>query len=552
MNEPLPDSPIFDLLPGASPPLVDAFNESSRCLGVDSEAFQALQDALDFCATDAPRGSTSSDAMASVEYLIVLYRTDLDALRFSNTLGRKIEQTSLALFNRIKPIMYISRRNGASDGEGTRLTDADCTDIREFLRYLVLLMKTAEAAMLRRMRDSDRLFDGLPSTVLGHVLNSFAEALFLTFLRRRFRQMFYFGEDILGELGIRRQVHEGDETHVDDAHEETIGRALSASCERRGSLLASVSALVEAFRVRFEEMELTGVDGRVYPRADLEQTFEWVSHHFREFNSAICVLNSRQRMAAWEQMPQTTQRLEVPSDARPVPMPKMRVTTILETEPWQDREQTQILMTHHRCLLTTCTIAYQEVRIRNRKTDAVGHWRSSVSVQYENGDPCLNSQSHIPLKRILHPEDPAVIEADFIARNCDIHRKLIDSLCTWLEFENDYVWLADRVPQLHYIRWIPYLGRRSRESEPNRIEHCCLLMSRAEAKVLELAGDARRLSRKEKRLFESAGITLPKNPVGVWHEHEYGGGSDDDGHDPPAEPSGQPTGRSSHLKPAPA
>ena len=87
MNEPLPDSPIFDLLLGASPPLVDAFNESSRCLGVDSEA---LQDALDFCATDAPRGSTSSDAMASVEDLIVLYRTDPDALRFSNTLGGKI------------------------------------------------------------------------------------------------------------------------------------------------------------------------------------------------------------------------------------------------------------------------------------------------------------------------------------------------------------------------------------------------------------------------------------------------------------------------------
>jgi len=372
---------------------------------------------------------------------------------------------------------------------------------------------------------------------------SVAQGLFFTFLRRRFPAAFYRAE--LEEESPERLAASGLDVrvppHVTGAERQEFVRVEHKKKfhQQIYQLLRTIQGTIQAAQPNPPpttdcpgQIVVTLLGGWLLPHLYSDAVEFGNLHHF----------SSHMKLPKGQQ----TGRLNLTSDAPLQPLSNLtsvRSAERLQKPNWRGEDQEESVITNYviqsRPTLTR-TIYITMIREGRSPWDGTPlRYPLHLTLHRPGGPATLSPLSLTPLRELLHPEDPVLMHAEFLARQSDIALRNLTHILRELElsrFEKpgqdfpEVLILEQERTRRHWFGW----GRRSRRRSG------CLVLPREQMQRMSEPDEYGSLGLAEKKLLTSLLPALPEN-LTMSYLYDSDGPEDDGGGGDDAPPSLSPT-----------
>lgn len=526
--------PLFARPQGVDEQFLLACQSGLEVLQESGSAFwKPVFEALDFCAAGLPGGA----AVVTHADLNALCRADAKILEFSDDLSLHLEQASRALLQRLRPGLFVPASAGRTDGSEESLSPADEEDLLAFLHYLSLMEFHSHQTIVRKLRDDRLSLTGLVMNAVGLVLYSVVEGLFFTFVKHRWPQAMY-------------RTGTWEEQPIFD---ETAGNRTEVDPKPGPDPGAEATELQETERKRRFYERLREILCRVDASAQAQQTKDEAPSQpartlvtnllARRMPILLASLGNFQNMHDLSDrlhMPKRSERRDMTSDQPLQPGPNL---TVLQThESWKgspngkEKPVAELYLTQSWPSLTRL-ISVKYIREFVMPTGQEVRFHVRVFLHRPGGPPCLGTNSLLPMRDFLHPENPMLIHADFLARQADhaliaggLHMELLgvsQAETPGLEYPEFLFVHRERIRR-RLFGW----GSKFKETSDFAV------LPRQQMLRLVEEDESENLWRSDRKLLQQNLPSLPDDPLAVYFF--FGNDDDDSGPTPAVDPSPTP------------
>jgi hypothetical protein len=478
---------------------------------------RALLDLLARFERDALR-TASGDPVSRAEFA-VRCRSDPQTLALARQLTNQLQDTSIAFFQALRgpPTFYLPRTPGGTGGEGETLNVIDRADIADhcsFLCYVAYDLLAQSWAPEAPGKGHE-----MTGPAVTWVARSVLEALLLTFFQRRFPGMAVPADAEVE--GPRPQSAE---------ERERARRQL----DRKVPLLLQSLALFASFREAAQSLP------EVFWQGKAQGTPALVGNVLDALEKSVRGWANLRVLADTVEIPWRVDPPATPSSVFLHPLPDLSLLRCLEEPGGPEGPPVESL----RIVATYCRHdpGAPLVHSSGRKYPGKGGVGADISVHAPGQGACLSADTYVPVSQFLHPEDPASIVADFLARQAGRAVGEILEMLQICELERQAREAAADVPRLDFL----HIKRAVRggvffQQEP--VEHCVYLVMRHQDAVrLGILERVRPLPPSEQALLREHFRFCPENPVALRLECKDDG-DDGGGEGPPPPPSPAPERR---------
>ncbi len=475
----------------------------------DTAPLAGARKLLAFTREKAPR--TPEGKEVPLEMLEPLCKRDESALFFANKMSAQLETGSVALWTGLRPHHYVPRSDEGTAGEAEDFSQADRVDIADFTHYLSLL----HIEMNQQLGCQSPDMGPISRQAGGHLIHSVCEAAFLFFLRGRFKGLLAAADTILPDGSLKTPEEQA-------LYNRERVRKWEMFCRIRG-MLHSWEKASKAIEASADSPDLKNAAGHTgCMLANLERS--------------LYAFGLLQFKANAVKMPKSTRRNPPEKDYTVRPLPERSFCQYLESRDEKTPLDVSAYSTRRGCSFTDRAVSGTYRRYQS-KGSGVESSEATVSLHRHQGNPCLTDISHIPLEHMLMPEDPALITANFLAKQADRHNAYIEGMCKDFGIEEAVHKAKGKVKRIDFIHRIRKMKGRWRWLKLDRAyeQYEYLLVSRADAEALGIADRVVPLPKKERVFLEEHHGYCPPDPVMIRIDMEPP--DDDDDGPPPPEPA---------------
>lgn len=494
-----------------------AREESVR--GGPTSPINRIREVLGICLDDF-RCALQQDALPpTVDDLSIAVRNNKELFDAALLLGQRTESAALSAWEAMRAPSYFPRSAGASRGDEDSLTEADLADFARFADYAARvgfqLMGDAADSGSQAHFDASRI----PSEAAIRVSLSAVEASLFTFLRQRLPGIFYHGEWDAG----------------------ATPKEMERGLERKQRLFAQlVQFAAERVEKLKREMEInSSVRSNKHRLFALTYLFD----QWSAIQRSLSLYNNLQLLTELHKVPKATKRLPVPS-VWPYPLLRTCSTSIGPPQHCPELISLHASSTDRYFWLTHVTVDRVWQRRIGPQTGKSQTIRALACQPQPGGPSSLSRNSFIPLKRFTHPEDPAVLRADAMARRSDEYAAAMADAFRQLDLLPEEILALSGHPR---IQLVIRAARRKRVWGLLGDVPCYysyLLMAPQDAKALGFRR-ARPLPASERRHLAYADAPVDDDARVVWWATDSRDGDDDGGggDTPPSPPPDPPEAR---------
>lgn len=415
-----------------------------------------------------------------------------------------VDRLAASAYCEISRDMYLPIAGGTPEKIGGNLSDNERQDLRKFLFYLEQLMYQLHLKILARIHELNRSKGEIFS--LAHeacirVIDSVHDCLFIKFLQCRFR-------NLMTKMDPREPTELGDK--------------------------------IELFKEIIEEV--TKICGNLYTRS--QGSFptnsvvgDFVEEASRRTKALTCSLEYLAKLYIDTEnfeLPEKTSQSEnetflQESEWHKTNMPPLHGTSLShETNPQSGAER--ISRVEFFTDLDTLTNRTELEFAEYVKTDTDPESDEypliasiHISMRSIDGKACVSRTALIPLEKILQPEHPSVLMAEYAAKRVRTLSSGAHYCSECLDIKEQLEKFADQIERVRYI----LIG------EEGTVICEIFLFTKSEAETLELdlKEDVEPISDELYENLETSGYSLPQVPKGEMYVIMYAGGDDDGGDD---------------------
>ncbi|MDO8649623.1 MAG: hypothetical protein Q7R81_07665 [Candidatus Peregrinibacteria bacterium] len=462
--------------------------------------------------TNGPRGMRDILLRCSGEPATMRYARDMAPL---------LEEASMGLHQHLRNHSFLPMSSGGSIGNEEALTHADERDIKEYLHYLFYTLQYSARNAIRQRTSAEEIrVREIDEAALGEVLHSVTEALFISFLARRFPAMMHRVEEPVPEAGVDTQefIHQ---------------------VERRSKLLKAVVQLVHTLEGASPSFARVPLSEGSNSKRELEyhcaHGLQLLYKSIASFNSLALlgdICSDATLMKKRPELPKGKQMLQPPLmsvDVMEQMNGKVPIFDVKRSEnPRSFDGSFRVAVMRFRGNIQQPSLMFYGTIVKHRRT----------------GGETLSASSHLPMSRFRNPEaDSAALVGKSLYEIGQAH---MGELRGFLGEEQ----LLERLSEESFaVECVQYV-RRIRVRDKKMEWYAYLVFSKPDAERLGILDRVEKLNNEEVKDLQQIGAWCPKEPVMLFlgtDDGRGGGGGGGGSSPPPPEPSGPKGGKALNI-----